>query len=470
MTKVKRSARDFLGVLLSLMLVAGLLPVMPTAAMADEVDYSPVITTQPSAYETADYSDFAGVFLELEAEAPGGGELSYQWYRIGEDDDELLSDDIAMDNMLLAPANIVGVSKYYCVVTNTVNGAAYSTRSNVSTVTINAPHREYIAKVNVFKGDEQILNGQGSWQGKQFDIDVDAASSYKLQLLPINVSSESAYSMSLSYNGQAAVPVPFQRETILDTSQFPAGNEGYLVVTVGELAADGTTFAYSETYRINVSKETAPTYFKAKVSIEANNPVKVGDTITANVVATANNGIAALQGTLIYDSSLLELTGVTKGTGLSRDASFLPANGAPEALFSFYENEADATHGIVVATATFKVLKAGDASISISDSVASLRGDAWDYLVAADDPATVTVISDALLGDVNGNARVNIVDAQVVYDMATNKYGVDYASLPLPDAWNKATLLWSADVNGDGAIDATDAFAIQHFAHYSTWN
>ena len=121
MTKVKGSTRGFLGVLLSLMLVAGLLPVLPTAAVADEVDYSPVITTQPSAYETADYSDFAGVFLEIEAEAPGGGELSYQWYRVGEDDDELLSDDIAMGNMLLAPANIVGISKYYCVVTNTVS-------------------------------------------------------------------------------------------------------------------------------------------------------------------------------------------------------------------------------------------------------------------------------------------------------------------------------------------------------------
>ena len=148
----------------------------------------------------------------------------------------------------------------------------------------------------------------------------------------------------------------------------------------------------------------------------------------------------------------------------------MPANGAPEALFSFYENEADATHGIVVATAIFKVLKAGDASISISDSVASLRGDALDYLVAVDDPATVTAISDALLGDVNGNAKVNIVDAQVVYDMATNKYGADYASLPLPDSWNKATLLWAADANSDGTIDATDAFAIQHFAHYGAWN
>lgn len=74
------------------------------------------------------------------------------------------------------------------------------------------------------------------------------------------------------------------------------------------------------------------------------------------------------------------------------------------------------------------------------------------------------------LGDVNGNLRVNIVDAQIVYDMARGRYGDNYVDLPLSADWTHATLLWTADVNRDGVVDAADAFAIQHFAHCSSWN
>ena len=74
------------------------------------------------------------------------------------------------------------------------------------------------------------------------------------------------------------------------------------------------------------------------------------------------------------------------------------------------------------------------------------------------------------LGDVNGNLRVNVVDAQIVYDMARGRYGDNYVDLPLPADWTYATLLWTTDVNRDDAVDAVDAFAIQRFVHCDSWS
>ena len=73
------------------------------------------------------------------------------------------------------------------------------------------------------------------------------------------------------------------------------------------------------------------------------------------------------------------------------------------------------------------------------------------------------------LGDVNNSGRINIVDAQVAYDLARGAYGANYGSYPLPVGWTVATLFTVADVNADGALDAADAFAIQHYAHTGAW-
>ena len=214
------------------------------------------------------------------------------------------------------------------------------------------------------------------------------------------------------------------------------------------------------------------TYFEVSTSLASAAPVKVGDVVTVDVTVRANDGIAALAGTLDYDPAQFELVNVTKGAGLSKDASFLPAEGAAEAAFSFYGNKASAAgeEGIVVATATLKALAASEgATVFVKDATASLEGDPADYQATVGSAASVTILANALLGDANGNGRVNIVDAQVIYDMGCGRYGVDYANLALPATWTRATLLWAANVNGDDAIDAADAFATQYFVHYGTW-
>ena len=82
----------------------------------------------------------------------------------------------------------------------------------------------------------------------------------------------------------------------------------------------------------------------------------------------------------------------------------------------------------------------------------------------------VTVLEAPTLGDANGNGKVNIVDAQVVYDLSKGTYGADYASYTLPQGWDMNVLRQTANVNGDDAIDAADAFAIQYFTHYGSFS
>ena len=60
------------------------------------------------------------------------------------------------------------------------------------------------------------------------------------------------------------------------------------------------------------------------------------------------------------------------------------------------------------------------------------------------------------LGDVNGTGILNIVDAQIAYDIATTdiyKTREDYAAM-----------YTAADVDRDGTVDAGDAWAIQYAA------
>ena len=68
-------------------------------------------------------------------------------------------------------------------------------------------------------------------------------------------------------------------------------------------------------------------------------------------------------------------------------------------------------------------------------------------------------------GDVNNNGSLNIVDAQITYDLVAGVYANeqgDYATFPLPKGWNVATLLLAADANESGTLEAADAFAIQY--------
>ena len=64
-------------------------------------------------------------------------------------------------------------------------------------------------------------------------------------------------------------------------------------------------------------------------------------------------------------------------------------------------------------------------------------------------------------GDVNGNSVVNIVDAQVAYDIANGVYN-DFTN-PTMEQW------LMADVNVNSMVEASDARAIQVYIHTQSW-
>ena len=204
------------------------------------------------------------------------------------------------------------------------------------------------------------------------------------------------------------------------------------------------------------------------VDVTSDEPIQIGDTVTVDLSVVRSQGIAALQGTLDYDKTVFELVDVSKGAGLSEGASFM--YNKDDASFSFYNNTADTSKGIVVATVTFKALKAYDnATIGVKDAMAAFTGSTLDQKIDIVHAAAMNVLAKATLGDVNNNSKINIVDAQIVYDMATDVYGKDYSTLKLPEGWTQPTLLWVANVNADDVIDSADALAIQYYALCGSW-
>ena len=134
------------------------------------------------------------------------------------------------------------------------------------------------------------------------------------------------------------------------------------------------------------------------------------------------------------------------------NASVTPASAAGVVVAWASDNEevASVVNGVVVAK---------------SKGVARIIATAGNKLAIC----TVTVLDQNSKGDVNNNGKVNIVDAQIIYDLTNGIYGDTYDTYPLPENWSKDTLFWAADVNNDKAIDAADAFAVQYFVCYGSF-
>lgn len=70
--------------------------------------------------------------------------------------------------------------------------------------------------------------------------------------------------------------------------------------------------------------------------------------------------------------------------------------------------------------------------------------------------------------DLNMNGSVNVVDAQIAYDLACGNTTVRQEFLAQGVAWTDKTVRYFVDVNGDGSMDASDALAIQWGALHGT--
>ena len=95
------------------------------------VDYAPEISTQP--VDVTCNKDESAT-LTVEATAPEGAALSYQWYEVVDGVGTALSGETKAS---FAPSTAeVGERSYYCVVTNTVRKTAYTTQSNTVKVSV----------------------------------------------------------------------------------------------------------------------------------------------------------------------------------------------------------------------------------------------------------------------------------------------------------------------------------------------
>lgn len=94
----------------------------------------PVIDAQPQSVASTK-SSVKKASLTVSATATGNGTLSYQWYEVGENGAEKLTDSTATASTYKAKLKNLGVRSFYCEVTNTVNG-----KSEIATVTVYKPY------------------------------------------------------------------------------------------------------------------------------------------------------------------------------------------------------------------------------------------------------------------------------------------------------------------------------------------
>lgn len=134
------------------------------------------------------------------------------------------------------------------------------------------------------------------------------------------------------------------------------------------------------------------------------------------------------------------------------EAPFVEASGIK--MITFVGDVAEGQVATMKGAPMFKLGESFVALATADEAAALTRG---DFAVTAGDAQVV-----AADGDVNMNGKVNIVDAQLAYDIARAVY-TDFSAVTMEG-------FLKADVNGDASVDAVDAFAIQHFALVGTFS
>ena len=296
-------ARRLCSFLLAFSLLLPYIPVPAYAAENDEnsivistdgeTDYTPTITKQP---QSVAEEKSAGRTSSLTVEATGAGEgvLSYQWYEVGSSEDTALTDASATTNTYEASLKRLGTKSYYCIVTNTVNGQAYTVQSEVATVTV---YLQYAQSLTITEGEETIFTKFGSWQGGEYEVTLDKAGTYTLTVLPMNLSLAPNWRMAVSYNGEEVEAGAFQQKTTLDMTKFSKETGNYFTVQVGYYNASTKMFTASELYKFNVTvaeTDYTPTITKQPQSVAEEK--SAGRTSSLTVEATgAGEGVLSYQ-------------------------------------------------------------------------------------------------------------------------------------------------------------------------------
>lgn len=202
--------------------------------------------------------------------------------------------------------------------------------------------------------------------------------------------------------------------------------------------------------------------------------VNIGDTFTVDVTVTENHYIVNGQIQITYDPTALELQEVWDdpdcpyfeeyNTAILNSkylwAFKVPVAGQANMAFAS-SGTAGTTAGGTIYTLTFKVLDAAKASNAITLTVPEMcsNNSTRDNIVADYDTdpalvnATVTVAGVVTKGDIDGNGKVELVDALQLFYHVNNKIVIDEAQLPV------------ADIDGSGTIELVDALQAFYFVN-----
>lgn len=209
----------------------------------------------------------------------------------------------------------------------------------------------------------------------------------------------------------------------------------------GDNATEGTdyTFSFGDTDNYEYDEETLV--------------VKVGDTdITDKVTKNEETGEYTIPGDLITGNITIEVSRTEKSTltvkvdqYLTLDATvgnmyLVTVKGVPEGSVAKYDGmtmywseKYEAYAWLVISTDTLEDVKtAAEAAVTAAEGAADLT---VDYS-----------------GDVNGTDKVDVNDAQLVYNMY-NAYYSDFSAAT-------RQMFLDADMNGDGTVNVTDAAAV----------
>ena len=277
-----------------------------------------------------------------------------------------------------------------------------------------------------------------------------------------------------------------------------AGTEGFTYKTLEQMCDASFPAALSKSFKLSVDEQFATAAsvppiltFESTVNPVAGATVtysstdeelEVGDTFTVDVTVYSDEVLTAAQLALSYNTKALSLVSIEKGKGLPEGANF--DSNAKTATFNYTANTASAASGLVVATYTFKCeATASDTNIAVVQAADknATRGnlDQEGVIVTAGSKAVSKSILAAGLemGDVNDSGAINIVDAQVAYDLGKGSYTTEgsavaydkFLALDKFSTWTVESVMKVADVNNDKAIDSTDAFAIQYRSIMGKW-
>ena len=334
----------------------------------------------------------------------------------------------------------------------------------------------------------------------------------------------------LNYMAGSLKGVTWENGTPLMTVTFKALKEGTTPITIqranisnstgmGKYACTCNNATFSVTYDIPLPESVTMSLSTAAQSL------KVGDVLSVNI--DMENIPGAAKGTLACSDNL-KLLSIERGSALSgNEVSFEYEQGS--STFSFAKNggttgetqattsangttEAAGTAGTAgtgsvaaksaaaaspyvaldeesqnvtktsgtVAVAKFECTAVGafEVSVSTASAAATPHANVADLSVAplSSSAELAPVGLNALAGDVNNSGCVNIVDAQIVYDMVVNTVYANNspARESLLNVWKEQgnveyTMIEElANVNG-GELDATDAFAIQYYVHHGVF-